>query len=455
MSNRSIPALRANLEVHDRRDGTVDLRDPHQKQILRLDADELRIARRFDGYKGALELARDLGDGRRHRRVEAVAASFEELGLLEGSEGGAAEVDDGTPYGQLGSTRRRLRVLPEPNRARWSCGACGACCRGLVVELRPDEEARIDPELYRDRIGEGSFADWAFIDPELPARRVLRHGDEDGCVFLGPDNLCLVHARQGMAAKPDACQVFPMVLLHPPKGPPRVTLRSNCASMHESFESGPELEAHLEDLLRAGPRSAVYAPAEVEVFGEIWSFDDWDRWSQEVVGSFETLGLTAAAFARVDRAFLSGRLRRSRRRYGRMLLAHLASEEGDGMAEADGALLPLVDGLVRGRVALEAMRDGHALPSVLPRVSRFLNRQLQQALYAQGPLQLPDAGYGLTGLLLGVEACVHAVGPRGRTATANAAFAVFSGPIVETTHHAWPVLDAIDPAWTRQQRQEV
>jgi len=448
-----IPALRTDLHFLTHPDGTVDVRDPRHGQILQLDSEELAIARRFDGRRDALALARALGDGRRHRRVQAVGESFRAMGLLRGSER-APDPAEQSPWGQLGATRRRLRVLPEPNPARWACGACGACCRGLVVELRPDEEARIEAHRYADVLENGAFAEWAFIDPEQPARRVLRHGDAGGCIFLGPDDLCLVHARQGMAAKPDACQVFPLVLLHPPKGPPRVTLRTNCASMHESFEDGPTLDAHLEDLLRAGPRSAISAPAEVEVFGETWSFEAWDAFSREVAGRFETEGFGPEVFARVDAEALGGRLRRSRRRYGRRLLAHVEAERNGAIPVEAGGLAPLVEGLSRGRAALEAMRDGHPSPTPGPKLQRFLSRQLFQAVYGQGPLQLPDAGYGLTGLLLGVEASLHAVGARGRTATANAAFAVFTGPVVETTHHAWPVLEAIDPAWTRRQRQE-
>lgn len=448
-----IPALRADLEFLVLADGSVDVRDPLHGQILQVDAEELRIARGFDGRRSALELARALGDGRRHRRVATVARTFRELALLEGSERAPEEAEE-SPWGQLGPTRRRLRVLPEPNPARWRCGACGACCRGLVVELRPDEEARIDPELYPDLLEDGAFAEWAFIDPEQPARRVLRHGDGEGCIFLGSDDLCMIHARQGMAAKPDACQIFPMVLLHPPKGPPRVTLRSNCASMHESFEDGPRLDAHLEDLLRAGPRSAIAAPRNVEVFGEQWSFERWDAFSRELAERFEAEGFRPEVFAEVDRRALGGRLRRSRTRYGRRLLAYLAAERDGAIPVEAGGLAPLVDGLRGGRAALEAMAEGRAPPIPGPKTSRFLSRQLGQAIYAQGPLQLRDAGYGLTGLLLGVEACLHVVGARGRTATANAAFAVFSGPVVETTHHAWPILEAIDPAWTRRQRQE-
>jgi hypothetical protein len=69
-----------------------------------------------------------------------------------------------------------LKVLPQAQpEARWSCHRCGECCHGLAVELSAAEEARIDRSLYRDVLGDRPFVERAFIDPDSPAKRVLRH----------------------------------------------------------------------------------------------------------------------------------------------------------------------------------------------------------------------------------------------------------------------------------------
>jgi hypothetical protein len=40
-------------------------------------------------------------------------------------------------------------------------------------------------------------------------------------------------------------------------------------------------------------------------------------------------------------------------------------------------------------------------------------------------------------------------------AEANAAFDVFTGPLLELPEHAWPILDAIDPRYTSALIQEI
>lgn len=447
MQRTPIPALRRDLDVQVRRNGTVDVRDPVLFQVYNLDGDDFEMARRFDGRKTAEQLAtEDVPVD----QVDALAEEFRELFLLDVPEVWEQEpaLENLSPHSQLSPSRKRLKVLPEPlDGARWSCRACGACCHGLTVEIRPDEEARIDPSLYQDVLQGEDFAEWSFLDPDDSKKRVLRQLPErkNACIFLDERGLCRIHARQGMEAKPDACQVYPHVVVHVPKGPPRLALRLNCESMHETFERGPPITSHLPDVLRVHETSpGLRAPKTVEFFGESVPFSEFDQVLRDVIDIFREEGVGPDSLQKIDRLHCGGRARRARRRFGKNLLGYVEAERDADVPVQEGAFFPALRRLKRGRVALEAMRRGAQPPPVGPRVNRFLTRQATEALWGLGPLNVPDGGYGLASLLLGLEAVLHAVGSRGRLATANTAFWVFTGPLIETPHHVWPFLEALD-----------
>lgn len=58
----------------------------------------------------------------------------------------------------------------------------------------------------------------------------LAHGSDGGCVFLGDDGLCRIHAKFGEAAKPLACRIYPYAL-HPAGKKVTVSLRFSCPSV--------------------------------------------------------------------------------------------------------------------------------------------------------------------------------------------------------------------------------
>ncbi len=392
-------------------------------------------------------------------RIARVAADYRSLHLLD-----MAEVDDvepaedsRTPYAQFQSVAKRLPVIPESHGdPRWACRACGRCCHGLTVELTSEEEARIDPSLYPDLLGPDPFAEWVFLDPEQPARRALRQKKNGACIFLDNQGLCAIHARQGMSAKPDPCQIFPHVVVHVPDGPPRLTLRLNCDSMHETFEKGPLPEAHQANVQRvAHGAPTLQAPRKVSVFGRTWTFNRFNQWLFRAIHILEDEGFRAESLREIDHALLGGRVRRSRRRFGRNMLRYVVAERSSDIPVEAGGFGPQLARVRRGEEAFQAMARGALPPRVASRTEAFLSRQAIQALYGLGPLQLSDAGLGLTALVLAFESILHAVGPRGRLKTANTAFLVLTGPFLETTHQSWPALESIDPDYTRRLKEEL
>lgn len=109
----------------------------------------------------------------------------------------------------------RLRVLADE---RYTCTQCGDCCRTMTVRVTAAEKAAL--EAAAPGLADvGPMFDRR--DPDLLARR------DGACVFLGPDQRCVIHARLGAAAKPLACRFFPFTLAA--RGPDLdVGLRFNC-----------------------------------------------------------------------------------------------------------------------------------------------------------------------------------------------------------------------------------
>lgn len=460
MGFAAIPPLRKALDVRPRRDGSVEIRDPQLLQILTVDGGDFEVAAAFDGALDADGIRKKVGRRVSRERVLEVAEEFAGLYLLDTPEARAAKPakENVAPWSQLGS-KRGLTVLPvaEPG-ATWTCHGCGACCHNLAVELSPEEEARIDPALYQDVLRGQPYFEEQFISPNEPAKKVLRqHANRrNACIFLAPDGLCYVHARQGMQAKPNACQMFPLMVVHVPRRPPRLGVRVNCQSMYLSHDGGPALEAQV------GHAFGVYkslelhkAPARVEMFGAEVSFATYDRISGELEALFASEGLNAASIRTFDRKYLGGRVKKARARWGVRVLRYVVEEKTGGVPVEAGAYADSLLRVKRWREALLAMASGLPPPAVKRAVELFFRRQLGHLLYMCGPLNAPDAGYGFVALLLGLEAAMHAIGSKDDLAQANHAFDVFSAPLVETLEHFWPVLEAIDARYAQKVKEEM
>lgn len=456
-----IPVLRTDLELGPRGRPYVDVRDPRLLNVYTLEGSYLDIADAFDGRRGADEVRRALRE--RGLKVDEAAVveaaeALEALLLLDTAEARAAEpsVENSAPHALLDAVDKPLKRLPviQPD-TRWSCHACGACCHGLAVELSEAEEARIDASLYQDVLKGEPFAVDAFIDPELPAQRILRQREPDqACVFLSEDGLCLVHARQGMTLKPDACQIFPYAVVHIPKQAPRLAVRTNCHTMHETWKTGEAAEAALPEIRRLmNTHAAQRAPKKARFFGKELGIDKVVGKLDRASAVLEADGVGPASLAALDEKILKGRARASRKAFGRALLAYAREErEGEVPVEA-GGLWEHLSVLRSPLAALESMGRGKNPPAARPEVARFLARQARLALHGLGPLNLPDAGVGLVGLVLALEACLHAVGEKGRLPRANRAFMAYTAPILENTAHAWPLIEAIDPDFASTLRE--
>lgn len=99
---------------------------------------------------------------------------------------------------------RSLTVLQN-----WDCHACGDCCRSYAVPATADERRRIEGQGW-EKLPE--FQGVPFF-VKRGGEFYLNHRADGGCVFLGADNLCRIHAKFGSAAKPLACRIYPFLLI--------------------------------------------------------------------------------------------------------------------------------------------------------------------------------------------------------------------------------------------------
>lgn len=140
----------------------------------------------------------------------------------------------------------------------FACTGCGGCCTGQNIgPLSVAEVERVKasdhPALValRERVGGGLFRR-ARQEDGSGARLVCRQ-QATGCVFLGDDALCALHAALGAEAKFVPCRMFPYRLIETPEGID-VTLLPECRQWLQARRAGAarpraDYEAEWDDLL--------------------------------------------------------------------------------------------------------------------------------------------------------------------------------------------------------------
>jgi Fe-S-cluster containining protein len=127
----------------------------------------------------------------------------------------------------VSQSEQPCRVLA-PLRHR--CGGCGASCESVQVSLpRPEARAQVLRQARELGIPD------PIIDGHL--RRVGAR-----CAFLDERDECRIHARFGGAAKPVACQQFPLVRVETESGP-RAGIDPECFHAHGPVAALPLLDS--------------------------------------------------------------------------------------------------------------------------------------------------------------------------------------------------------------------
>lgn len=177
-----------------------------------------------------------------------------------------------------------MPVRSLPTVQNWDCHTCGDCCRTYVVRVTTEERDRI--------LKQGWMADPALngAEPIRYDKRLgeyaLSHTADGTCVFLGPDNLCRIHAKFGEAAKPFACRLYPFALV--PHGDHwTVAVRYACPSVTDNL--GRPCTAHAADvsavakLVEADQPQSANLPAATLQPGQTVPWADADRFTKTFV----------------------------------------------------------------------------------------------------------------------------------------------------------------------------
>lgn len=95
-----------------------------------------------------------------------------------------------------------------PEGLHFTCSRCGDCCRGTTIPLGPGEVERLRALSWSGRVEA-----LAGVEPaerlSSSDRVALRHRPDGACVYLGPENQCLVHEHFGEEVKPLTCRLYP------------------------------------------------------------------------------------------------------------------------------------------------------------------------------------------------------------------------------------------------------
>src|ERR1700761_5251509 len=124
----------------------------------------------------------------------------------------------------------KLSVL---ENERFTCSACGECCRKWLPELLEGEAKRVESLV------------WPSGDPLAGAKnKIIHHGNKsylgrkgDGsCLFLNEANgLCRIHEQFGYDAKPLGCQIFPFQIKATFKNEVTIIGRFDCPTVRKNI----------------------------------------------------------------------------------------------------------------------------------------------------------------------------------------------------------------------------
>jgi len=132
------------------------------------------------------------------------------------------------PKKPAASARNRLIIR---EGARFACGADGLCCTSIHALGPVGGKELVDVRRLSRRA----------VTYESHFRAYMMTLKEGRCIFLMDNDLCKVHAKYGMDAKPATCRKFPFALTSTPDGRRVVTShRCPCRTMGERAEMTPE-----------------------------------------------------------------------------------------------------------------------------------------------------------------------------------------------------------------------
>ena len=137
----------------------------------------------------------------------------------------------------------KLLFYPKQN---YSCLNCTRCCTRWDVPIKKEEKLKIEKlDIPGFDFKSNSSR---YFEPYGRKNIYLIKKIQNKCIFLGNDNLCIIHKHHGEPAKPLACRLYPFDIFCWEDGMNSVTLRHDCPAV--AYSKGKAITMHKNSMLK-------------------------------------------------------------------------------------------------------------------------------------------------------------------------------------------------------------
>lgn len=168
---------------------------------------------------------------------------------------------------------------------------CAHGCYNYDVMLTEPEARRLSLGVWRPLLTDIPDDIPLVVLDSATGQYMLNKRADGRCVFLGDDNLCIVHKEAGAHVKPTACQFFPLHAVQAPDGI-HVSLNTGCRRLIEMGEADAPLDGEDAERLLADVQAITtideivpLTPDAMITYGE---FVEWQNRLLEVLATPHT-----------------------------------------------------------------------------------------------------------------------------------------------------------------------
>jgi Fe-S-cluster containining protein len=257
-----IPPLRNELLLRRDAEGRAFIDETCHERRIRLDERGAAVIALLDRPQSEQELLERIssttGKPMEPDSLRRVLEAFDRLGLLDTLDTRATVDSRNEALADLAAEPDSIPLLI-PEDLRFSCTACGSCCRGVNIPVSPVTARMLTPErrtiLQKELVvRRGLFFSMIIEDEEREL--TLCQTRNGACVFL-EESRCALHRRWGSQAKPHVCQAFPFQFVLTPQGI-AVGLQAECRDLLQATQGRPVRDQ--EDDLRSIMSHAIQIP---------------------------------------------------------------------------------------------------------------------------------------------------------------------------------------------------
>lgn len=175
-----------------------------------------------------------------------------------------------------------LQAVPDSHH---SCRLCANGCRSYDVMLTQQEAQRLSLDWWRDLLWDVP-EDVPLVIRDSATRQYMLNKVDGRCVFLGSDNLCIIHKESGMRVKPVACQFFPLQAVQTPTGM-QVSLNVGCRRLIEMNGNDEPLNTSDATRMLGEVQSIITVPEEVPLTpAKLISFEEMQTITEQFAAFF-------------------------------------------------------------------------------------------------------------------------------------------------------------------------